>query len=147
MGSGVSHFLHLHLSLNGGLRWSTCRSPGLSIPWCCVPTSSSVCLVFFPPFTVLCKMVLDRPDQRETCPYHFSLRRGENGEERGEWWAIYCFVTCWMGWGGSESGGANSQGNAFEPNVRKEKWAEANSNWVDSAYHRSAWLDKLVHNL
>ena len=26
----------------------TWRSPGLSIPWCCLPTSSSVCLVFFP---------------------------------------------------------------------------------------------------
>ena len=23
------------------------RTPGLSIPWCCLPTSSSVCLVFF----------------------------------------------------------------------------------------------------
>ena len=26
----------------------TCRTPGLSIPWRCLPTSSSVCLVFFP---------------------------------------------------------------------------------------------------
>ena len=26
----------------------TCRTPGLSIPWCCLPTSSSLCLVFFP---------------------------------------------------------------------------------------------------
>ena len=26
----------------------TCRTPGLSIPWCCLPTSSSVHLVFFP---------------------------------------------------------------------------------------------------
>ena len=26
----------------------TCRTPGLSIPWCCLPTSSSVCFVFFP---------------------------------------------------------------------------------------------------
>ena len=26
----------------------TCRTPGLSIPCCCLPTSSSVCLVFFP---------------------------------------------------------------------------------------------------
>ena len=25
----------------------TCRTPGQSIPWCCLPTSSSVCLVFF----------------------------------------------------------------------------------------------------
>ena len=28
----------------------TRRIPGLSIPWCCLPTSSSVCLIFFPPF-------------------------------------------------------------------------------------------------
>ena len=26
----------------------TCRNSGLSIPWCCLPTSFSVCLVFFP---------------------------------------------------------------------------------------------------
>ena len=26
----------------------TFQTPGLSIPWCCLPTSSSVCLVFFP---------------------------------------------------------------------------------------------------
>ena len=26
----------------------TWRTLGLSIPWCCIPTSSSVCLVFFP---------------------------------------------------------------------------------------------------
>ena len=25
----------------------TCRTPGLSIAWCCLPTSSSVCLAFF----------------------------------------------------------------------------------------------------
>ena len=26
----------------------TCRTPGLTIPWCCLPASSSVCLVFYP---------------------------------------------------------------------------------------------------
>ena len=26
----------------------TCQTPGLSIPWCCLPTSPSVCLIFFP---------------------------------------------------------------------------------------------------
>ena len=26
----------------------TCRTPSLSIPWCCLPTSMSVCLIFFP---------------------------------------------------------------------------------------------------
>ena len=51
------------------------QTPGLSIPWwCCFPTSSSVCLVFSPPFTVPCKMVFARPDERETWPYHCSLR-------------------------------------------------------------------------
>ena len=25
-----------------------CWTPGLSIPWCCLPTSSSICLAFFP---------------------------------------------------------------------------------------------------
>ena len=30
------------------LPFGTCRTQGLSIPWCCLPTSSSVCLVFFP---------------------------------------------------------------------------------------------------
>ena len=63
----------LHLALNRGGRWGTTddfttsflhflllflfcfplpsgawRSPGLSTPWCCLPTPSSVCLVFFP---------------------------------------------------------------------------------------------------
>ena len=33
----------------------TCRTPGLSIPWCCLPTSSFVCLVFF-----LCSLCLTR---------------------------------------------------------------------------------------
>ena len=30
------------------LPFGTWRTPGLSIPWCCLPTTSSVCLVFFP---------------------------------------------------------------------------------------------------
>ena len=30
--------------LPSGTRWT----PGLSIPWCCLPTCSSVCLIFFP---------------------------------------------------------------------------------------------------
>ena len=52
----------------------TWRTLGLSIPWCCLATSSSVCLVFFPPFAVPCKTVLARPDERETWLYHCSLR-------------------------------------------------------------------------
>ena len=59
---------HHHLSLNHEGRWDTTDdfttsflhfslfstwtgtwwTPGLSIPWCCLSTSSSVCLVFFP---------------------------------------------------------------------------------------------------
>ena len=38
----------LHSSLFFPLPSGTWRTPGLSIPWCCFPTSSSVCLVFFP---------------------------------------------------------------------------------------------------
>ena len=45
----------------------TCRTPGLAIPRCCPPTSSSFCLVLSSsPFTVPCKMVLARPDEQET---------------------------------------------------------------------------------
>ena len=36
------------------------RTPDLSIPWCCLPTSSSVCLVFFP--ISLCLARWFRPD-------------------------------------------------------------------------------------
>ena len=80
---------HHHLCLNRGGRWGTtdnfatsflyffrsplhpgtCRTPGLSIPWCCLPTSSSVCRVFFP-----FSLCLARPDKLETWPYHCSLR-------------------------------------------------------------------------
>ena len=36
------------ISLCFPLPSGTWRIPGLSIPWCCLPNSSSVCLVFFP---------------------------------------------------------------------------------------------------
>ena len=50
----------------------TLRTPGLSIPWGSIPTSSCLpCLL--PPLTVPCKMVLARPDERETWPNHCSL--------------------------------------------------------------------------
>ena len=88
------HHRH-HLSLNRGGRWGTtadfatsflhffpcsslpsgtCRTPGLSIPRCCLPTSSSVCLVFFPLSLCLAKwfwpdLMNERHDQ-----YHCSLR-------------------------------------------------------------------------
>ena len=40
----ATSFLHFSCS---PLPSGTCRTSGLSIPWCCLPTSSSVCLVFF----------------------------------------------------------------------------------------------------
>ena len=67
--SWTTSLRHHHQSLNREGRWGTtygsatsflhffpcfplpsgiCRTPGLSIPWCCLPTSSSVCLVLFP---------------------------------------------------------------------------------------------------
>ena len=55
-------------SLPSGTLWT----PGLSIPWCCLPIFCLPCLL--PPFTVPCKMVLARPDERETWPYHCILR-------------------------------------------------------------------------
>ena len=67
-GGGMIIYLHRNLSLNRRGRWGTTddfttissiflcfplpsgtsRTPGLFIPLCCLPTSSSVCLVFFP---------------------------------------------------------------------------------------------------
>ena len=49
----------------------TCRTPGLSMMlfshlFLCLPCR-------LPPFTVPYKMVLARPDEWETCPYHCSL--------------------------------------------------------------------------
>ena len=85
---------HLHLSLNREGRWGTTddfttsfsiflcsplpsgtwRTPGLSIPWCCIPITFSVCLVFFPiSLSVPLKMVFTRPNEQQTCQYHFSL--------------------------------------------------------------------------
>ena len=37
----------LHFSLFSTALWDW-QNPGLSIPWCCLPTCLSVCLVFFP---------------------------------------------------------------------------------------------------
>ena len=40
-----------------------------------VSSHLSLCLpCLLPPFTVPCNIVLARPDERETCPYHCSLR-------------------------------------------------------------------------
>ena len=51
---------------------SSRRTPGLSIPWCCLPISSSVCLVFFP--LSLCLARCFWPDLTNgRWPYHCSL--------------------------------------------------------------------------
>ena len=50
-----------------------------------------------PPFTVPCKMVLARPDEMETCLYHFSLhlstmvRRSSCGLIAGSWRKLPCW--------------------------------------------------------
>ena len=61
----ATSFLHFPCS---PLTSGTWRTPGLSLTlsfhlFLCLPC-------FLPPFTVPCKMVLARPDERETCPYH-----------------------------------------------------------------------------
>ena len=86
--------LQLHLSFNRGGRWGTTDDFTTSFIYFSLfstalwdlansrPVHSLVlsshlffCLpCLLPPFTVPCKMVLARPDEREICPYHFSLR-------------------------------------------------------------------------
>ena len=65
----------------------TWRTPGLSIPWCCLPTSSSVCLGFFPLLLCLAKwfwpdlmnMDADRPYHtkyyQHKAPYRLTLSK------------------------------------------------------------------------
>ena len=63
----------LHFLLFSSALWDLANSRPVLPPmlsshlFLCLP-----CLL--PPFTVPCKMVLVRPDERETCPYHCSLR-------------------------------------------------------------------------
>ena len=87
------HLFSSHKSLNHEGRWGTTNDFAISflhfpvfstVLWD-LPNSRPVhslmlsshlflylpCLL--PPFTVLCKMVLARPDEREACPYYFSL--------------------------------------------------------------------------
>ena len=54
--------------LPSGTWWT----PGLSILWFCLPTSSPVCLVFFPLSLCLARWFLQDP-MNGTCPYHCSL--------------------------------------------------------------------------
>ena len=62
----------LHLSLFSTALWDLLNSR--PVPWCCLPTLFLCPPCILPPFTVPCKMVLARPDERETWPYHCSLR-------------------------------------------------------------------------
>ena len=88
------HHHHLHLSLNCERCWGTSDDfttsflhfPLFSTAFWDLASSKPVhsmmlsshlflCLpCLLPPFTVPCKMVQARPDERETCPYHCSLR-------------------------------------------------------------------------
>ena len=51
----------------------TWRTPGLSIPWCCLPISCSICLVFFP-LSLCLQDGFGQTWWTGTCPYHCSLR-------------------------------------------------------------------------
>ena len=86
--------LHVHLPLNHKGRWGTTDDFTTSFlhfssfstalwdlansrPVHSLMLSSHLFLCLprrLPPFTVPCKMVLARPDERETCPYRFSVR-------------------------------------------------------------------------
>ena len=88
------HHLHHHLSLNREGHWGTKddfptsflhSSLFSSAPWDLAISRPLHSLMFsfhfflclpclLPPFTVPCEMVLARPDERETWPYHCSLR-------------------------------------------------------------------------
>ena len=87
-------FLHLHPSLNREGRWGTTGDVTASFlqfslfstalwdlpnsrPVHSLTLSSYLFLCLprlLPPFTVPCTLVLARPNERETCPYHFSSR-------------------------------------------------------------------------
>ena len=87
------HYYHHHLSLTREGRWGTTddfatRFPHLSlfstalwdlpnhrpVHFLLLSSHLFLCLpCLLPPFTVPCKMVLARPDERETWPYHCSL--------------------------------------------------------------------------
>ena len=62
----------LHFSLFSFALWDLTNSRPVHSPM----SSSNLffCLPCLLPFTVPCKMVSARPDEWESCPYHFSLR-------------------------------------------------------------------------
>ena len=66
----TTSFLHFYL-FSTALRDLAKSRPVYSLV---LPSHLFLCLpCLLPPFTVLCKMVLARHDERETCAYHFSL--------------------------------------------------------------------------
>ena len=60
-----------------------------------LPSHLFLCLPWLlPPFTVPCKMVLARPDERETWPYHCSLRLF-TVVRRSSCGPIACWILAW----------------------------------------------------
>ena len=67
----TTSFLHFSL-FSTALRHLTNSRPVHSLM---LPSHLFLCLpCLHPPFTASCKMILSRPNERETCPYHCSLR-------------------------------------------------------------------------
>ena len=68
----ISQPVFFHFPLFSTALWDLANSRPVhslmlsSHPFLCLPC-------FLPSFTVPCKMVVARPDERETCPYHFSM--------------------------------------------------------------------------
>ena len=63
----------LHVSLFSTAPWDLANSR--PVHFLMLSSHLFLCLpCLLPPFIVPCKMVLARPDERETCPYHCSLR-------------------------------------------------------------------------
>ena len=107
----IPSFRHLHLFLNCGGRWgstddfttsflhSSVFSTALLDSATSRPVHSLVlsshlflCLpCLLPPFTVPCKMVLARPDEWETWPYHYSLRLSTMVRR-----SSFGLIACWI---------------------------------------------------
>ena len=87
---------HHHLSLNCEGRLGTAedfatswRTPGLSTPWCCLLTSSSVCPVFFPPSLCLAQWFWpDLMNGRHDHTTAVCVRRSSCG-------LIACWILAW----------------------------------------------------
>ena len=83
----TTSFLHLSL-FSTALRDVTNSRPVHSLM---SPSHLFFCLLcLLPPFTVPCKIVLARPDEQETCPYHFSLHLFTMVR------SSCCLIACWI---------------------------------------------------